>query len=131
MTARSTHPVLDLTATAVDLTRQLCDIDSVSDNEGPLADAIEAAVREAPHLAVTRVGDTVIARTELGRDRRVVIAGHIDTVPINDNLPTHPLVVDGEEVGSLDEAANLLQLAALYAWLGCRKEHGWVSILVD
>ncbi|WP_072313895.1 succinyl-diaminopimelate desuccinylase [Agrococcus sp. Marseille-P2731] len=89
--------VLDPTASSVDLTRQLCDIDSVSDNEGPLADAIEAVARAAAHLEVTRVGDTVVARTQLGRPRRVVLAGHIDTVPINGNVPTHPLVVDGEE----------------------------------
>lgn len=79
---------LDLSASAVDLTRQLLDIPSVSDDEGPLADAIETAMRDVPHLHVTRVGDTVVARTELGRDRRVVIAGHIDTVPINDNVPS-------------------------------------------
>lgn len=81
-------PSLDLTASAVDLTRQLLDIPSVSDDEGPLADAIESAMRDVPHLHVTRVGDTIVARTELGRDRRVVIAGHIDTVPINGNVPS-------------------------------------------
>lgn len=89
--------VLDPRATSVELTRQLCDIESVSDNEATIADAIEAAARTAPHLEVTRVGDTVVARTNLGRARRVVLAGHIDTVPVNGNLPTHPLVVDGEE----------------------------------
>ena len=30
----------------------------------------------------------IVARTNLGRAERVVIAGHIDTVPLNDNLPT-------------------------------------------
>ncbi|WP_413319193.1 succinyl-diaminopimelate desuccinylase [Agrococcus sp. 1P02AA] len=89
--------VLDPAASSADLTRQLCDIDSVSDNEGPLADAIEAVARSASHLEVTRVGDTVVARTSLGRARRVVLAGHIDTVPINGNVPTQPRVVDGEE----------------------------------
>ncbi len=79
---------LDLTASSTLVTRALVDIDSVSDNETALADAIEAAVRDVPHLEVTRVGDTIVARTQLGRDRRVVIAGHIDTVPINDNLPS-------------------------------------------
>lgn len=98
MTASSRDPLaLDLTASSTDLTRQLCDIDSVSDNERQLADAIEAAVRGSEHLEVTRVGDTVIARTDLGRDRRVVLAGHIDTVPINDNLPTRDVVVGGEQ----------------------------------
>jgi succinyl-diaminopimelate desuccinylase len=29
-----------------------------------------------------------VARTELGRDERIVIAGHLDTVPLNDNLPS-------------------------------------------
>ncbi|HIY65099.1 MAG TPA: succinyl-diaminopimelate desuccinylase [Candidatus Agrococcus pullicola] len=79
---------LDLTQDAVDITRQICDINSVSGNETALADAIEAAVRAVDHLEVDRHGDTVVARTNLGRARRVVIAGHIDTVPLNDNLPT-------------------------------------------
>ena len=110
---------LDLTATSVELTRALCDIDSVSDNEGPLADAIEAAVQAVPHLTVTRVGDTVVARTELGRERRVVIAGHIDTVPINGNVPTRDIDVDGEPHlwgrGTVDMKAGVavqLKLAA-------------------
>ncbi len=40
------------------------------------------------HLGVERVGDTVIARTDLGHDERVVIAGHLDTVPVKANLPS-------------------------------------------
>ncbi|GAA1416970.1 succinyl-diaminopimelate desuccinylase [Agrococcus citreus] len=110
---------LDLTATSVELTRVLCDIDSVSDNEGPLADAIEAAVQAVPHLTVTRVGDTVVARTELGRERRVVIAGHIDTVPINGNVPSREVEVEGEPHlwgrGTVDMKAGVavqLKLAA-------------------
>ena len=79
--------VLDPSATSVDLTRALCDIPSVSGDESSIADAIETLLRAAPHLHVTRDGDAVVARTELGRDRRVVIAGHLDTVPVNDNLP--------------------------------------------
>jgi succinyl-diaminopimelate desuccinylase len=78
---------LDLTASVVDLTRQLVDIESVSGNEKAIADAVERALRAYPHLEVTRDADAVIARTNLGRDRRVVIAGHLDTVPVNDNLP--------------------------------------------
>jgi succinyl-diaminopimelate desuccinylase len=79
---------LDLTASSIDLTRTICDIESVSGNEGALADAIEQAVRTLPHLDVVRDGDAIVARTSLGRARRVVIAGHIDTVPLNENLPT-------------------------------------------
>jgi len=80
-------PALDLTASTAELTRQLVDIASVSGEEAPLAAAIEAVVRAQPHLEVVRLGDAVIARTTLGRSQRVVVAGHIDTVPINENLP--------------------------------------------
>ena len=90
-------PVLDLTRSAVDLTGALCDIPSVSGDERALADAIEASLAALPHLTVDRDGDAVVARTTLGRARRVVIAGHIDTVPINANLPVRR--VDGELVG--------------------------------
>jgi len=79
---------LDLTATSIDITRQLCDIESVSGNELEIADAIEASLASAAHLEVFRDGDLIVARTNLGRDKRVVIAGHIDTVPLNNNLPT-------------------------------------------
>jgi succinyl-diaminopimelate desuccinylase len=78
---------LDLSADAVTLTEQLVNIESVSGNEQAIADAVETALWALPHLAVTRRGHTIVARTELGRGERVVIAGHIDTVPLNDNLP--------------------------------------------
>lgn len=78
---------LDLTADAVQLTEDLVNIESVSGDEVLIADAIEDALVELPHLTVRRFGHTIVARTELGRDERVVIAGHIDTVPLNDNLP--------------------------------------------
>ena len=78
---------LDLTADAVTLTEQLVNMESVSHNEAAIADAIEEALRPLTHLTVTRRGHTIVARTDLGRSERVVIAGHIDTVPLNDNLP--------------------------------------------
>lgn len=79
---------VDLAADVVTLTEQLVDIESVSRNEAAIADAVEAALRALPHLTVIRRGHTVVARTELGRPERVVIAGHLDTVPVNDNLPS-------------------------------------------
>lgn len=85
---------LDLSATSIDLTRQICDIESVSGNERTLADAIVETLSPLPHLEIIRDGDTVVARTNLGRERRALIAGHIDTVPLNDNLPTR-FEVDG------------------------------------
>ncbi|MFS0893227.1 succinyl-diaminopimelate desuccinylase [Microbacterium sp. 179-I 3D3 NHS] len=87
--------VLDPTASSVDLTRALCDIPSVSGEERTIADAIEAAVAAVPHLEVMRHGNTVVARTNLGRAQRVAIAGHIDTVPINANVPTRDIEIDG------------------------------------
>jgi succinyl-diaminopimelate desuccinylase len=79
---------LDLFAAAADLTAQLVDIESVSGTEGPIADAIEAALRSLPHLGVERDGHALVARTDLGRPQRVILAGHIDTVPVAGNLPS-------------------------------------------
>ncbi|MFJ4997598.1 succinyl-diaminopimelate desuccinylase [Microbacterium sp. NPDC088619] len=87
--------MLDLTASSVDLTRAICDIPSVSGDEKTLADAIEEAISAYPHLEVLRHGNTIVARTNLGRAQRVAIAGHIDTVPINGNVPTKDLEIDG------------------------------------
>jgi len=78
---------LDLTADVVDLTEQLVNLESVSGNEQAIADAVESQLRTLPHLEVSRFGNTVVARTHHGHAERVVIAGHIDTVPLNDNLP--------------------------------------------
>ena len=80
---------LDLSADAVAVTVALVDFPSVSGAERPLADAIEAALRALPRLSVVRDGETVVARTEFGLAERVVLAGHIDTVPIADNVPSH------------------------------------------
>lgn len=106
---------LDLTSSAVELTRSLVDIPSVSGDEAAVADAIESALRPLAHLEVLRDGDAVIARTRLARGRRAVIAGHIDTVPINDNLPSR--LEDGVlwGRGTVDMkggAAVMLKLAA-------------------
>jgi succinyl-diaminopimelate desuccinylase len=79
---------LDLSLAAPDLTARLVDIESVSGGERPLADAIEAAVRGLPHLSVHRDGNALVARTGLGRGQRVVLAGHIDTVPVAANVPS-------------------------------------------
>ncbi len=63
------------------LTTALVAIPSVSHFEGPMADAVEAALRLCPWLTVERIGDNVVARTDLGRRHRVLLAGHLDTVP--------------------------------------------------
>ena len=84
---------LDPTADVVAMTAALVDIPSESRHEAEIADAVEAVLREAPHLDVVRDGHTLVARTHLGRDSRVVIAGHLDTVPANDNFPSR---LDGD-----------------------------------
>ncbi|MFE6973535.1 succinyl-diaminopimelate desuccinylase [Streptomyces sp. NPDC057682] len=79
---------LDLTLDGPALTARLVDFPSVSGGEKDLADAIEAALRPLGHLTVDRHGNNIVARTDLGRAERVVLAGHIDTVPIADNVPS-------------------------------------------
>jgi succinyl-diaminopimelate desuccinylase len=118
---------LDLTASSIDLTRALCDIESVSGNEKPIADAVEAALAGVAHLTLFRNGDAIVARTNLGRDQRVVIAGHLDTVPVNNNLPTHTL--DGElwGRGTVDMKAGVAVQLKLAAELsGPRVDLTWI-----
>ena len=107
---------------AVELTRQMIDIPSVSGDEGPLADAVEAVLRDAgfgslPALEILRDGDAVCARTRLGLDQRVVLAGHLDTVPIADNVPGRFEERDGATVlwgrGSVDMLGGCAAALAL------------------
>lgn len=93
---------LDLTADPADLTAVLVDIPSVSESEGELAAAVEVALRALPHLEVVRSGNTVLARTALGRGSRVVFAGHLDTVPVNDNLPVRRVGDELHGLGTVD-----------------------------
>jgi succinyl-diaminopimelate desuccinylase len=106
----------------VALTRAICDIPSVSGDEKALADAIEALLRGCAHLEVLRDGDALVARTNLGRDRRVVVAGHIDTVPIADNLPTRLAGAGDDAVlwgrGTVDMLGGVAVALALAVELG-------------
>ena len=87
--------MIDLTLPGDALTASLVDVPSVSGSEGRLADEVERALRQVPHLRVDRDGDAIAARTSLGRGRRIVVAGHLDTVPIADNVPSRR---DGERL---------------------------------
>ena len=80
--------MLDLTTDPVELTAALVDIPSVSRDEQRIADAVEAALRAQTGYQVVRNGQAVLARTDFGRPSRVVLAGHLDTVPIADNVPS-------------------------------------------
>ncbi|GAB4011712.1 succinyl-diaminopimelate desuccinylase [Nocardioides ultimimeridianus] len=111
-------PHLDLSldlSDVVALTEQLVDIESVSLNEQHITDLVEQALTGRDHLHVQRFGNTIVARTELGRGERVILAGHLDTVPINDNLPSRN---DGEYLHGLGTSdmkggdAVIIKLAA-------------------
>jgi succinyl-diaminopimelate desuccinylase len=118
----SAATALDLDTDVVTLTRALCNVESVSGQEKPLADAVEEALRRLPHLEVLRDGDAVVARTALGRRERVLLAGHLDTVPVAGNLPAR-LEGEGDQAvlygrGASDMksgVAVLLRLAATVA----------------
>ena len=90
--------MLDLGADVVNLTAALVDIPSESRHEQRLADEVEAALRLLDHVQVTLFGNTVVARTDLGRAQRVVLGGHLDTVPAADNLPHR---IDGDNLYGL------------------------------
>ena len=119
--ARPDGPGADLVA----LLAGVCDIESVSGNERALADAVEHLLSAQPHLEVLRDGDCVVARTHFGKDRRVVLAGHLDTVPLTDppNLPTR-LVTDDDGTaylwgrGTVDMKAGVAVMLALAVDLG-------------
>ncbi|GAA0950008.1 succinyl-diaminopimelate desuccinylase [Nonomuraea longicatena] len=107
--------MLDLTQDAGTLTAAIVDVPSVSGTEKELADLVEQALRGLGHLTVERSGETVVARTSLGRAERVLIAGHLDTVPVAGNLPSR---VEGDRLygcGTSDMKAGVavaLRLAA-------------------
>lgn len=106
---------LSLDAELPVLTAALIDIPSESHKEEQIANLVEQALSAYSHLQVTRIGNSVIAANHADRGNRIVIAGHLDTVPFNGNLPHH---VTSERIYGLGAAdmkggvAIALQLAA-------------------
>ncbi|NDH98504.1 MAG: succinyl-diaminopimelate desuccinylase, partial [Actinobacteria bacterium] len=95
------------------LTAALVDIASESFNEQEIVAVIEAELRACPHLTVDRIGDNLIARTMLGRDRRLVLGGHTDTVPANGNAGAR---IEGDRmygVGTSDMKGGLATMLEL------------------
>ena len=122
---------LDLEGDLVTLLRTLIDIESVSGDEAGIADRVEAALRGYDHLATSRSGNVVVARTELGRAERVVVAGHLDTVPIAANVPSWVSEEsDGLRVwgrGACDMKGGVaVQLAAAAALAAPTRDVTWI-----
>ncbi len=105
------------TSNLVELTMAISDIESVSGNEAALADEVEKLLSQSKHLSVVRDGNAVVASTNLGLGSRVVIAGHIDTVPIANNLPTQLHHFEREQVivgrGTVDMKAGVAVMLKL------------------
>ncbi|BBZ40970.1 succinyl-diaminopimelate desuccinylase [Mycobacterium conspicuum] len=81
--------MLDLRGDPIALTAALVDIPSESRAEALIADEVEAALRaQTSGYEIIRNGDAVLARTSLGRPSRVLLAGHLDTVPVAGNVPS-------------------------------------------
>ena len=96
------------------LTEEWCSVPSASRDERALADIIEARLRASePGISVERVGDNIVVRTDLGRDQRVVLGGHLDTVPPNGNQTPRR---DGDTLhglGTTDMKGGLAVMAVL------------------
>jgi succinyl-diaminopimelate desuccinylase len=127
----------------LELTAELVDIPSVSHDEGRASDFVAGALGGAHHLAVSRIGHNVIARTSLGRPARLLVAGHLDTVPANGN---ERAVIEGDRCSGLGAAdmkggvAVMLELAnrvvepavdVTYVWYACEEVEQRYSGLVE
>lgn len=94
-------------------TAALVAVRSESFAERALADRMEQQLSGSPHLTVERVGDNVVARTTQERPTRVLLAGHLDTVPANGNAEPR---IDGDVLwglGSADMKGGLAVMAEL------------------
>src|SRR4051794_32842147 len=93
-------------------TAELVDIPSVSHQEAVIAGVVEERLRPLGHLDVERIGDNVVARTHLGRGRRVILGGHTDTVPVNGNDRAR---LEGDTLWGLGSADMKSGLAVMLA----------------
>lgn len=122
---------LEISTNLTELTMAVCNIESVSGNEARLADAVASALSAFAHLEIIRDGNAVVAKTNLGREQRVVIAGHLDTVPVANNLPATLHHFEREQViigrGTVDMKGGIAVMLKLAAELSEPKyEITWV-----
>ncbi len=111
--------MLDLRGDPIALTAALVDIPSESRQESRIADEVEAALRtQTAGFEIIRSGNAVLARTDRGLPGRVLLAGHLDTVPAAGNLPSHRDGTDLYGCGTSDMKSGdavFLHLAATVA----------------
>ncbi|APT92817.1 succinyl-diaminopimelate desuccinylase [Corynebacterium phocae] len=112
---------LDLCSDPIELTRALVDIPSPSHHEEEIADAVEAALAALP-VEVFRYGNTVCARTNFGRKSRIILAGHLDTVPLADNVPSRTLDGVMHGCGTVDMKSGLAVYLHAFAQLAGRED---------
>lgn len=125
---------MDLLADPVELSKALIDIPSPSHEEKEIADAIEDSLRLLGDIDLVRRGNTITARTHRGFDQRVVLAGHIDTVPIANNVPHHVEDEEGSEIlwgcGSVDMKTGMACYLHAFASLAASDELAYDLTLI-
>ena len=89
------------------LTLDLVNISSVSQDEKLIADSIEEVLRKEQHLKLSRISNSIVAQTNFGSSKRIVIAGHIDTVPANKNFPGKIANSEVQGLGSVDMKSGI------------------------
>lgn len=123
MENQKARAVLNLESGILELTQNLIAIPSVSHQEETMADAIESALNTYPHLTVKRFGNSIVASTSLNLGERVLLAGHIDTVPSSGNdVPLK--VLKGEQAPVADIQGNDVTEDRLYGLGSCDMKGG-------
>lgn len=123
MENQKARQLLNLESDILELTQSLVAIPSVSHHEKVIADAIESALLAFGHLTMKRFGNTIVASTHLNKNERVLLAGHIDTVPSSGNdLPLK--VLKGEKAPVADSAGYEVSEDRLYGLGSCDMKGG-------
>lgn len=110
------------------LTAQLIDIHSESHQEDNITTIVYNALRELSHLEVERIGNVIVARTHFNKKDRVILAGHLDTVPSANNIPHTRTVHDGEEVIAGLGAVDMKSGDAVFLHLAKKLTHPEVDL---
>ncbi|MEY2399010.1 MAG: succinyl-diaminopimelate desuccinylase [Actinomycetota bacterium] len=108
-------------------TVELINIASVSHHEAAITNHIASLFDGVSAFRVDRVGDNLVARTNFGHPRRLALAGHTDTVPVNDNADAR---VEGDTIYGLG-ASDMKGGLAVFLELALAVGRGDVAPAVD